>query len=502
MQDDLLHFEMPINISAIIKVLGVGGGGSNAVNHMYRQGIKGVDFVVTNTDAQALLDSPVPVRIQLGATLTEGLGAGNQPERGREAAIESIETVKKEIGVNTKMIFITAGMGGGTGTGAAPIIAQATKEMGILTVGIVTIPFRYEGPKRLTQAIEGIKEMSKHVDSLLVINNEKLREMYGDSEARVAFAKADDVLTVAARGIAEIITKKGHINVDFADVKTVMKDSGIALLGTGVAGGEDRARKAVEDALNSPLLDNNDIHGAGDILLNITSGTKEATMDEISFINEYVQHATGDNADLIWGSSIDESLGENISVTVIATGFGTRDIDEIYLRGNQKEEEEAAKKVKLQNDNESENDYNQDDEIPFEIEDSQNNSYNEVLTLKDDNNSDDYSEKYEKNSFNDYDDYNDNNDNTLKQKITVKTVETKENPGENYYSAKRKQYKLSEYKQNVEELEKQPAYTRKNVKLNNDRSYDNENVSRYTISTRNDDVYLSENNKFLHEKPD
>lgn len=498
MQDDLLHFEMPVNISAIIKVLGVGGGGSNAVNHMYRQGIKGVDFVVTNTDAQALLDSPVPVRIQLGATLTEGLGAGNQPDRGREAAIESIETVKKEIGENTKMIFITAGMGGGTGTGAAPVIAQATKEMGILTVGIVTIPFRYEGPKRLGQAIEGIKEMSKHVDSLLVINNEKLREMYGDFEARKALAKADEVLTVAAKGIAEIITKKGHINVDFADVKTVMKDSGIALMGTGTAGGEDRARKAVEDALNSPLLDNNDIQGAGDILLNITSGKKEATMDEISFINEFVQHATGDNADLIWGSSIDESLEENISVTVIATGFGTRDIDEIYLRGNQKEEEEAAKKVKLQEKNVEEQNFDQEDneEIPFEIEESYDETYNNVLTLIDEQNYDNYTDN------NEYDDYDSDGNNSVKQKLTVKTVETKEEAPEKYYNAKRKQYKLSEYKQNVEELEKEPAYTRKNVKLNLDKNYDNENVSRFTISTRNDDVFLSENNRFLHEKPD
>jgi cell division protein FtsZ len=342
--EDLLPFDLPTKFSSIIKVLGVGGGGSNAVNHMFRQGIKGVDFIVTNTDIQALSKSPVMTKIQLGKTLTEGLGAGNQPERGREAAIENIEDVKDILGPDTRMAFITAGMGGGTGTGGAPVIAQACKEMGILTVGIVTIPFRYEGRKRIESAIEGIAKMEKHVDALLVINNEKIREIYGNLDIREALGKADEVLTVAAKGIAEIITVEGHINVDFADVKTVMKDSGIALMGTGESSGENRAQKAVEQALSSPLLDNTDIKGAKNLLLNIVSGNEGATLDEISYINEYVQNAAGNNADLIWGSNVDEELGDTINVTVIATGFGSHDIPELY---SSNQFSERMKKMKI-----------------------------------------------------------------------------------------------------------------------------------------------------------
>ncbi len=386
--DDLLPFELPTNKSAMIKVLGVGGGGSNAVNHMYNLGIEGVDFIISNTDYQALRGSVVPVKIQLGATLTKGLGAGNKPDKGREAAIESIEDIKREISSDTKMIFITAGMGGGTGTGAAPIISEAAKELGILTIGIVTLPFRYEGRKRLQQAVEGISEMRKHVDSLLIVNNEKLREMYGDFEARKAFGKADDILSIAARGIAEIITKEGHINVDFADVSTVMTNSGIALMGSGHASGDNRAEVAVKAALNSPLLDNNDINGANDILLNITSGKKEATMDEIGFINEYVQEAAGNNADLIWGSSTDESLGDNLSVTVIATGFGEEDISEIYA--NMPEKETVRRIIKDEKQKYNTKKYGNDRQkkphdlyngVPFEI----NNSDDDIFLLSNNN---------------------------------------------------------------------------------------------------------------------
>ena len=338
MAEDLITFDLPKNKSSIIKVIGVGGGGSNAVNHMLTKGIKDVDFVVCNTDAQALLNSPVPVKIQLGETLTEGLGAGNQPEIGREAAIESNEDVMEVLRSNTKMIFITAGMGGGTGTGAAPIIAKAAKELGILTVAIVTIPFRNEGKKRFKQAIAGIVEIQKYVDSLLIINNEKLREIYGNFAVSEAFAKADDVLASAAKGIAEIITVHGYINVDFADVKTVMKESGVAIMGTGMAEGEDRAIKAVDEALSSPLLNDNDISGAKNILINVTSYDDELTMDEIGEITDYIQDTAGFEADLIWGNGKDEELGSSIKVTVIATGFEVNNIPEILVNRPKNEE--------------------------------------------------------------------------------------------------------------------------------------------------------------------
>ena len=284
-----------------------------------------------NTDAQALEASPVPRKLQLGASLTEGRGAGNKPDVGKQAAIENIEDVKSLLHSDTKMVFITAGMGGGTGTGAAPVIADACHQMGLLTVGIVTIPFRNEGRRRIKQAIEGISQLEGHVDSLLVINNERIREMYGDFPISEAFAKADNVLTTAAKGIAEIITVPGYINVDFADVETVMRTSGVALMGTGIAEGEGRALRAVEEALVSPLLNNNDITGAKNILLNVTSGLDEITMDEIGEITDFVQDKAGFEADLIWGNGIEESLGNKISVTVIATGFSISSIPEMLL---------------------------------------------------------------------------------------------------------------------------------------------------------------------------
>jgi|YNPMSStandDraft_1061717.scaffolds.fasta_scaffold01483_3 cell division protein FtsZ len=322
-QDNFLNFELETRIPSIIKVIGVGGGGSNAVNYMYNLGIKDVDFVVCNTDIQALAKSPVPIKIQLGQTLTEGLGAGSKPEIGKQAAIESLEQIKEVLSNNTKMIFVTAGMGGGTGTGAAPIIAKTAKEMGILTVAIVTLPFEFEGKKRYNQAIEGIREIKNYVDSLLIINNQRLREMYGDLQYSVGFSKADDVLATAAKGIAEIITLPGHVNVDFADVKAVMTDSGVAIMGSGIADGENRAMKAIQQALNSPLLNNNEIKGARNILLNITCGEPEITIDEISQITEYLQEATNNNSDIIFGVGKNLQMMDKISVTIIATGFGT-----------------------------------------------------------------------------------------------------------------------------------------------------------------------------------
>jgi cell division protein FtsZ len=318
-----MQFEMLKEKSSIIKVIGVGGGGGNAVNHMYRQGITGVDFIICNTDAQALELSPIPNKVQLGASLTEGMGAGSIPEVGKNSAIENIEDLKKMLGSNTKMLFITAGMGGGTGTGASPIIAKAAKELDILTVGIVTTPFSFEGKRRRMQAEEGLEEFKKYVDSYLIISNDRLREIFGNLTLSAAFAQADNILTTAAKGIAEIITIPGYINVDFKDVRTVMADSGVAIMGSFAAEGESRALHAVEGALASPLLKDNEIEGARYILLNISSGSREVSMDEVSVITDYIQQEAGLAADLIWGNCIDETLGDKLSVTIIATGFQT-----------------------------------------------------------------------------------------------------------------------------------------------------------------------------------
>lgn len=321
-----MKFDLPSELSSIIKVIGVGGGGGNAVNHMHAQGIKGVDFLICNTDKQALDMSPVPVKLQLGAALTEGLGAGSKPERGAEAAQESIEEIRELLTARTKMLFVTAGMGGGTGTGAAPVVARAAREMGILTVGIVTMPFDWEGRKRKQQATTGIEEMRQSVDTLIVINNDRLRDLYGNLEMEDAFAHADNVLSTAARGIAEVIMKEGKVNVDFEDVRTVMTGSGVALMGVAEAEGDDRALRAVQEALSSPLLNDNDIKGAKYVLLNIALGARSISMDEMSGITDHIQDASGSSADVIWGYCTDESLGEKIRVTVIATGFNQNEL--------------------------------------------------------------------------------------------------------------------------------------------------------------------------------
>ena len=309
---------------SIIKVIGVGGGGSNAVTHMYKQGIIGVDFAICNTDSQSMELSPVPTRIQLGPSVSAGLGAGSQPQRGKQACLESIDDVKRYLENGTKMLFITAGMGGGTGTGAAPIVAKTAQEMGILTVAIVTLPFTFEGKKRVVQGFEGLEELKKNVDTIIVISNDKLRQIYGNMSVTHAFAQADNILTTAAKGIAEIITVPGYVNVDFEDVNTVMRGSGVAIMGIGIAEGENRALKAVDSALSSPLLEDNNIQGAKHILVNITSGTKEVTMDEIFSVTEFVQEEAGEGANLIWGNCYDDTLGDKVAVTVIATGFESR----------------------------------------------------------------------------------------------------------------------------------------------------------------------------------
>ncbi|MDJ0364915.1 cell division protein FtsZ [Hymenobacter sp. H14-R3] len=315
-------FDIPAQSRSIIKVIGVGGGGSNAVKHMHKQGIKDVEFIICNTDRQALESSTVPNKLQIGVDLTEGLGAGAKPERGRQAALESREQIRELLSNGTKMLFITAGMGGGTGTGAAPVIAQVAQELNILTVGIVTAPFLFEGKKKRDQAEQGIKELSEHCDTVLVILNDKLRQLYGNLTMGQAFAKADTVLTTAAKSIAEIITVTSDVNVDFEDVKTVMKDSGAAVMGSSITEGENRARRAAEEALNSPLLNNTDIKGAQRILLSIMSGDQaELEMDELSEITEYIQDKAGEDAEMIFGHGTDDTLGQSIRVTVIATGF-------------------------------------------------------------------------------------------------------------------------------------------------------------------------------------
>lgn len=317
-----IQFDLPNQEqSSIIKVIGVGGGGGNAVNHMFRQGIVGVNFVVANTDRQALEISPVPTKIQLGKNLTEGRGAGMNPEVGRRSAIESVDELKAFLERSTKMLFITAGMGKGTGTGGAPVIAKLAREMGILTVGLVTCPFSAEGPRRFQQAQDGINELKNHVDTLIVISNDKLREIHGNLTLSAAFAQADNILANAAKSIAEIITVPGYVNVDFEDVNTVMRNSGVAIMGMASFEGDGRALNAVEAALNSPLLNDNDIKGAKNILVNITSGTVEVTLDEVSEITEYIQREAGYETNIIWGNCYNESLGEKLLVTVIATGF-------------------------------------------------------------------------------------------------------------------------------------------------------------------------------------
>lgn len=346
---DHLDFGEPDRQNSIIKVIGVGGGGSNAVNNMYKQGIHDVSFVVCNTDAQALMDSPVPERLQLGS---EGLGAGNRPEKARQAAEESIDDIKAMLSDGTKMDFITAGMGGGTGTGAAPVIAQVSKELGILTVGIVTIPFKFEGDKKIDQALDGVDEMAKHVDALLVINNERLRKVYPDLSLLNGFAKADDTLSVAAKSIAEIITVRGLINLDFNDVRTVLKDGGVAIMSTGFGEGEGRVRKAIEDALNSPLLNDNDVYNSQRILLSIAfsseNGTDGLAMEEMNEINNFMSRF-GSKFELKWGIAIDNTLEKKVKITILATGFGLDDLEDVASYHSRldkaRAKEEAQKKA-------------------------------------------------------------------------------------------------------------------------------------------------------------
>ena len=492
MSEELIPFDLPTFKKSIIKVIGVGGGGSNAVNHMFKLGIKDVDFVVCNTDGQALENSPVQNKIQLGSSLTEGRGAGNKPEIGKEAAIENIQDVIDVLSDGTKMVFVTAGMGGGTGTGAAPIIAKAAKELGLLTVAIVTIPFRNEGKRRIAQAMEGIEELEKHVDSLLVINNEKIREIYGDLRISEAFSRADDVLAIAAKGIAEIITVHGYINVDFADVETVMTNSGVAIMGSAMASGENRAIQAVEEALSSPLLNNNDISGARNILLNITSGMHEITMDEVGQITDYIQAAAGEDADLIWGNGTDDRLEEKLNVTIIATGFGTNSIPELYAR---------KKKV---------------DVIPLDGEVSTNREVKQPLfeikekpaapPKREKAKTDKYQRVIEFDLTQDDKMYNLKPEPSTDEELDFQVSTATSKPTETKQTGKgqvmRSEPTPQPTKDNFDQMEKIPAYKRKNIKIDNATLSKKSNVSRFTLNQEEGDIFLRNDNAYLHDNVD
>jgi cell division protein FtsZ len=480
-------FDLPKNESPIIKVMGVGGGGSNAVTHMFKQGIVGVDFAICNTDSQAMELSPVPTKIQLGPNLTEGRGAGSKPNIGKMACEESIEELKRFLENNCKMLFVTAGMGGGTGTGAAPIIAKTAKEMDILTVGIVTMPFLFEGRRRMSQGSDGLDELKRHVDTLIVISNDKLRYIHGNLSISEAFAQADNILTTAAKGIAEIITVPGYVNVDFEDVNTVMRDSGVAIMGTASAAGEDRAKRAVDEALNSPLLEDNNIQGAQHILLNITSGTKEVTMDEIFEITEFVQEEAGFGTDLIWGNCHDESLGEKISVTVIATGFEHKVANlakaqpsnriVINLEDDPFEKKETPPKKGLA-------------DIGFEEEGKDSNNVFEFDDLRP--NMDKYRSRY---SYEEPMQKNESLDS--EEENRRKWMEEERKRRERLRS---KHVKLSNPKA-VIDLENEPAYLRRGVQLDDLPDSSEQPMSKWTISDEAPE-FRSSGNSFLHDNVD
>ncbi|MFN7118190.1 MAG: cell division protein FtsZ [Saprospiraceae bacterium] len=488
-------FDLPKDESPIIKVIGVGGGGSNAVTHMYRQGIVGVDFAICNTDHQAMDISPVPTKIHLGPNLTEGRGAGSKPNIGKLACEESIEEVRRYLENNCKMLFITAGMGGGTGTGAAPIIAKLAQEMDILTVGIVTLPFSFEGRRRIAQGFDGLAELKKNVDTLIVISNDKLRQIYGNLSVSDAFGQADNILTTAAKGIAEIITVPGYVNVDFEDVNTVMRNSGVAIMGTASAAGDDRAKRAVDEALHSPLLEENNIRGAKHILLNITSGTKEVTMDEIFEITEFVQEEAGFGTDLIWGNCFDESLGDKVSVTVIATGF-----ERNHAAPTRKEpaneriivsldEDDQQRRVQPQPDvkkNSLKDVGFDDDEMPRSSKTVDFEDINESVRRIHRNNSYSYQEPYISDEE--------------KARQDAERKKQQEQEAQRREQLRSNRVKLSN-PQNVIELENEPAYLRRSVKLDDVPHSSDYAYSKWTIGDE-DEPRFREGNSFLHDNVD
>jgi cell division protein FtsZ len=518
----MLNFDSPKNQPNIIKVLGVGGGGGNAVNHMYKQGIKDVDFILCNTDNQHLEDSPIPTKIQLGSSLTEGRGAGSKPAVGRNSAIENIEEIKELLREDTKMLFITAGMGGGTGTGAAPVIAEAAKEMDILTVAIVTLPFAFEGRKRTELAKEGIKELRKHVDTILIINNDKLRELYGNLSLSQAFSQADNVLTTAAKGISEIITVTGYINVDFEDVKTVMKNSGVAIMGAGKAEGENRATLATEQALSSPLLNDNDINGAKNMLLYIASGDDEISMDEVTEITEIIQSQAGKDCEVIWGSGRDSSLGDSISIALIATGFDRSSRDEENVKPEKKviplgpeskpiantthtpAQKNTNNKIELIDRNKIEHKPATAEKTIYKLEDTKETkpetsnfsleaSKELIIREIDDSNQDSIKNEEEQQSL------------PLDDKQEIHEVPPKKSPlqdSKNKERLRRLRELSYKGKQNIDELENVPAYKRKNINLSKNLPSADSEVARFTLSENEDGLEIKSNNKFLHDNVD
>ena len=506
----------------IIKVVGIGGGGGNAVNYMFKQGIKGVDFVVCNTDAQALHNSPVPIKVKLG---NRKLGAGSKPDVGRQAAVDSVEEIKEALSGETEMLFITAGMGGGTGTGAAPIIAQVAKEMGVLVVGIVTLPFEWEGQKRLNLAQKGIEELKGHVDTLIVISNNKLREVYGNLSLTQAFGKADDILKTAAKGIAELITVPGYVNVDFEDVKTVMteNESGKAIMSSAQAEGEDRSTRAVQEALNSPLLDDNDIAGASDILLHIITGNKELMMDEVEEITTFVQSQAGNGANLIWGNGTDEGLGDALSVTIIATGFDKKkrdtenpnkvvidlgSIPEPVFRLQEEVDDKTPKAPSIEEPTLIvKEEQKQKDSLAAPTEKTTPSSTRKkVHTLfettpvkeKETPVKDPVPEKKIESE-------------PVTEKIefeienTMTPAKPKNEQEVKHAAERRKRLKglSSLSSSNLADMEKVPAYQRRNVEIDNRNPSSEENVSRYTLgSDDNNNPVINKGNSFLHDNVD
>jgi len=551
----MMKFDLPKEQSSIIKVIGVGGGGSNAVNHMFRLGIKGVDFLVCNTDHQALDISPVPIKIQLGKSLTEGRGAGAMPDVGMNAAIENIDEIREILETNTKMVFVTAGMGGGTGTGAAPVIAKVAKELGILTVGIVTIPFKFEGRKRISQAEEGLEQMRDAVDTLLVINNDKLREMFGNLSLGNAFAQADDVLSSAAKGIAEVISVTGQINVDFNDVNTVMKDSGVAIMGTAEAEGEGRAAKATQKALASPLLNDNQIHGARYVLLNITYGEQEVLMDEISEITDYIQDEAGNTADVIWGHGYDASLGDKLCVTIIATGFHSTPDTGLPQREPEKkvmnleedrptiitepiqsptqstikpsegfvEEQEdepfIVKKFNLEGDvveeptNETEDVTSAQTEMPFNTNDElaetpvseDKDGKVRFMLIDDEESKDEVENEVVEQTF----DFTSpvSSETTNSQEIDKPSIEDNRELTQQRLERIRENSQPIKTAMNIDDMENEPAYKRRNIQLDDIQHSSETTQSRFTLGDIEGEdgekrTGLSDNNSFLHDNVD
>jgi len=517
--------------NSIIKVIGVGGGGSNAVNFMFNQGIEGVNFAICNTDAQALDASPVATKIQLGPEISKGLGAGSLPDVGRQAALESLNEVVTFLSNNTHMVFITAGMGGGTGTGAAPVIAKAAKEMGILTVGIVTLPFKFEGPKRKKHADEGLEELKKHVDSIIIISNDKVRTIYGDLKMREAFSKADNVLTTAAKGIAELITKPLEVNVDFADVKTVMSQSGVALMGSALGRGNNRAIEAVTEALNSPLLSDNDIKGARNILFSVTYGKNaEISMDELAEITDYIMEEVGENTDLFWGHGFDDNLEDELQVTIVATGFNQRGKQEGYT-------EQDVKKINFDNSalHESSN-YKEEEEVvdymdmklkKVEPLSSQTESV-EKFSLQDEpivkkvnlNMNDDNSIDLETITEKTFDDYQNEISNNTSSEIVFKSehndiddmlnFKTKSNVGvqpnpelisegkARLQNVQKEELKsLNFTKSNINDLENQPAFMRRTTQFEDFQHSSESSVSQLSVSNDEQQPVIRQNNSYL-----